>query len=217
MRAIIFDFDGVLVDSERLWAKKEKAMFRKIIEGWSDADQGKLMGLSMDGAFRLLRAEYQFPLSEKEFRAAHERIAGEIYGEHAKLFPGVARLLGEIDAAGIPLGVASSSRLSWIMAALERFELDLLFTTVVSGEEFPNDGKPSPTIYRVTAEQLGVQPEDCLAIEDSTNGIRAAKDAGMACIAFRSQSNAAQDLSAADAVTDTLQLHLDGLLKLVAR
>ena len=216
MLAIIFDFDGVLVDSERLWAKKEKALLRKIIKGWSDEDQGRLMGLSRDDGFAFLQKHYAFPMHHKEFCAAYDRIAHEIYGEHVKLFAGAARLLREISAAGIPLGIGSSSRLPWIMLALERFALDMLFTAVVSGDEFPGDGKPSPTIYRTVAEHLGVEPKACLVIEDSTNGIRAAKAAGMRCIAFKSASNEHQDLSAADATIDSLQLHLEDLQKLTA-
>ena len=173
------------------------------------------MGLNLHGTFAHLRDSDALPMDEEAFTHAYNRIAEDIYDNKATLFPGVRRLIEEIDAAGIPLGLASSSRLPWIMTALERFELDRYFTTVVSGEEFPERGKPYPDIYLCTAKQLGVDPKECIAIEDSTNGIKAAKAAGMRCIAFQSGSNEHQDLSGADTVTEAMQVRASDLLKLL--
>lgn len=214
MPAIIFDFDGVLINSEGLWAKAERQFFRRLFPKWSPADQEKLMGLNLEDTYALLRADYGLPLTEKEFSAEFESIAQVIYGSKAKPFPGVVRLVKELDGLRIPIGIASSSRLSWIMTALERLALAEHFTTVVSSEEVPGAGKPKPDVYLLAARHLDLEPSACIAIEDSRNGILAAKNAGMRCIAFRSSSSEKQDIARADAVIDSLQLHAEDLLKL---
>src|SRR5207237_6272674 len=117
------------------------------------------------------------------------------------------------------VSLASSSPMNWIDIVLDRFHFRSSFAVVVSAEDLPGEGKPSPAIYLLTAQRLGVKPEKCVVIEDSKNGVLSAKSAGMYCIGFRNGFNQEQDLSQADIIVhgfnqldwQKLQLYLESV------
>ena len=117
--------------------------------------------------------------------------------------PGIVELLEELRRQRIAIGLASSSPRSFIEAVLAKFKIREYFACVVSGEEMPA-GKPAPDIYLEAARQLHVPPEQCVVLEDSRNGVLAAKRAGMTCIGFANPASGGQDLSAADRIVHAI-------------
>lgn len=203
MHAVIFDMDGVIVDSEIHWKSLEGFFLKSLVPTWTDQDQGRIIGLSINDTYALLSGEYGLQKSREEFFALYQEIAREIYGQKAALIEGFHELLLLLKEKGVPLALASSSRKNWIDLLLDRYELRPYFDVVVSAEDLPGgQGKPSPAIYLHTAKLLGVPPEKCIVIEDSRNGVLSAKNAGMYCIGFRNGFNEEQDLSGADTIVN---------------
>ncbi len=198
VEAVIFDMDGVIVDSELHWKKLEGFFLQSLVQGWNAEAQSKIIGLSVHDLYSLLVTQYGLDRPQAEFFELYNGMAREIYRQHASLLPGFLDLLTALQEAQVPLALASSSPMDWIRMALDRFSLHEAFSVVVSADELNGEGKPSPAIYLLTAQRLGVAPERCAVIEDSKNGVLSAKRAGMYCIGFQNGFNEEQDLSAAD-------------------
>ena len=118
--------------------------------------------------------------------------------------PGVNNLLPQLHAAGFPLGVASASDRKWIFRWLTSFDLETYFQVIASGDDIARN-KPAPDVYLFAANQMGVQPENCLVFEDSLTGVQAAKSAGMTVIAVPNIITKALDFSQADGVIQELE------------
>jgi HAD superfamily hydrolase (TIGR01509 family) len=204
MDALIFDMDGVIVDSELHWKSVEGFFLQSLVPGWSSADQGKIIGLSVRSLYDMLADEYGLKESREHFEALYEEMASAIYLRKASLMDGFRELLAGLNARNIPVALASSSQMAWINMVVDRFGLRPHFKAIVSADELDGDGKPSPAIYLFTAARLGVDPRRCIAIEDSTNGVLSAKSAGMFCVGFRNGFNEEQDLSSSDSIIHSL-------------
>jgi len=122
--------------------------------------------------------------------------------ENEEPMPGVAELIEELYKNKVKLVVASSASIKNIEIVLKMFNLERFFETKVSGDEV-NNGKPAPDIFLYAAKVIGAQPEECIVIEDSKNGVEAAKSAGMKCIGFQNPNSGNQDLSSADMVINS--------------
>ena len=201
-QAVIFDMDGVIVDSELHWKSLEGYFLQALIPGWTMQDQGKIIGLSLDNLYTMLADEYGLKKPRESFLAQYHAMAAQIYREKAALLPGFRETLDRLISLKMPLALASSSPRSWIELVLDKFDLRSAFRVVVSAEEVGGQGKPAPDIYLHTARKLNVQPADCVVIEDSKNGALSARNAGMFCIGLRNGFNEEQDLSAAHVVVD---------------
>lgn len=212
MKAFLFDFDGVIVDSERYWDTILDQRLGEIIPSWNPETLDRMMGLSAHGAHALLSREYGLKLSVDEYLAMIDETIRNMYLTKTELMPGFLDLLGRLEALPVPIGIASSSQGPWIHACLDRFGLTKRFASVATGDEVPGRAKPLPDVYLLAAKRLNADPAECVAIEDSRNGIAAAKAAGMTCIGLRSDLNAHQDLSAADmVVTDMAAIDVKAL------
>jgi HAD superfamily hydrolase (TIGR01509 family) len=179
--AVIFDLDGVLVDSEQLWNQAKEALVRDAGGHWRPDAPLAMMGMSSPEWAAYLRDVLAVPLSLEEInRAVVARMQDE-YARHLPLLPGAAtavRALGD----RWPLGLASSSNREIIDAVLRTAGFADAFRVTVSSEEVAR-GKPAPDVYLQCAARLAVDPTACLAVEDSTNGLRAAAAAGMTVVA----------------------------------
>ena len=200
MDAVIFDMDGVIVDSEIHWKTTEGYFLQSLIPTWSINDQDKILGLGVYDLYALLASTYQLQKTKEQFLELYQEMANVIYGQKVSLIEGFTELLSALHANHIPVALASSSPGTWINIMLERFNLCESFQAIVSADELEGEGKPSPAIYLLTAKRLGVSPTRCIAIEDSKNGVLSAKNAGMYCIGFRNGFNDEQDLSRADMI-----------------
>lgn len=198
LQAIIFDFDGVIVDSERYWRKEEETFFESVIPNWKEADHHKIVGMTMAGSYEFIKQDYEITISLEDFLEKYKNIARRVY-EQCSLVDGVRDLLEKLHAENIPLAVASSAPGKCVKNILDNFKLTSFFQTIVTAEDIGQDeGKPKPTIYLLAAANLGMEPPSCIAIEDATNGILAAKNAGMQCIGVDFPESTPQDLSQAD-------------------
>jgi HAD superfamily hydrolase (TIGR01509 family) len=200
MDAVIFDMDGVIVDSEIHWKTTEGYFLQSLIPTWSVHDQERIIGLGVLDLYTLLANTYHLQKTKEQFLEIYQEMADEIYGQKVSLMEGFAELLRALNSKNIPVALASSSPTSWINIMLERFNLRDSFKVVVSADELAGQGKPSPAIYLLTAKRLGVRPDRCIAIEDSKNGVLSAKNAEMFCVGYRNGFNEEQDLSRADII-----------------
>jgi HAD superfamily hydrolase (TIGR01509 family) len=179
--AVIFDMDGVLIDSEQVWADVRRELALETGGSWDPDSQARMMGMSSPEWTRFMRDELGVQIDPEAIaREVVARLARR-YREQLPLLPH-AREAVEALAGWWPLGVASSSNRPLIDLVLELAGLRHLFAATVSSEEAPR-GKPAPDVYLEAARRLDVQPETCAAVEDSTNGIRAAHAAGMRVVA----------------------------------
>jgi HAD superfamily hydrolase (TIGR01509 family) len=179
---VVFDLDGVLIDSERAWADAREQLARETGGTWPAGTQERMMGMSPPEWSQLMRDELGVPLEPADIsKAVVERLKRR-YRDRLPLLPH-ARDAVERLAAHWPLAVASSSNRPLIDLVLELAGLAAYFMATVSSEEVPR-GKPAPDVYLEAARRLRVDPAGCAAVEDSTNGILAASAAGMHVIAI---------------------------------
>jgi len=202
--ALIFDFDGVLVDSEVHWRSVEHDFLSGLVPGWSDSDQEAILGMSAYDVHGLLVEKYGVTLSRSEYVGYYRNLSRTIYGERSALLPGARELIVALSEAHIPLAIATSSPRDWLNIALERFALAPYFRALASSDDVQGVGKPAPDVYLHAAKQLSISPRRCIAIEDTKKGIASAKSAGMVCVALRNGFNHSQDLSQADRVIESL-------------
>jgi HAD superfamily hydrolase (TIGR01509 family) len=179
--AVVFDLDGLLLDSEHLWDEAREALARERGGRWHDRAQTDMMGMSSLEWSRYMHE--QLGLSESPMEISEEvvRRMEALYGKRLPLVS-VAREAVERLAARWPLGLASSSNRPLIDLALELSGMAPFFQASVSSEEVAR-GKPAPDVYLETARRLGVDPARAAAIEDSHNGILSAAAAGMRVVA----------------------------------
>jgi HAD superfamily hydrolase (TIGR01509 family) len=180
--AVVFDMDGVLIDSEQVWASEREALVRERGGTWLDEANHAMMGMSSLEWSRYMREDLRVDMTPEEISREVVARLERKYREQLPLLPG-AREAVESLAAQWPLGVASSANRELIDLVLELADLQRHFAATVSSEEVAR-GKPAPDVYLEAARRLGVAADRCVAIEDSASGIRAAAAAGMRVIAY---------------------------------
>jgi HAD superfamily hydrolase (TIGR01509 family) len=202
--AVVFDLDGVLVDSEQVWDEVREALARERGGRWHERAQADMMGMSSPEWSRYMHEVIGLPEPPDEINA--EVVARMLarYRRSLPLIEGAVEAVRRI-AAAFPLAVASSSNRPLIDAVLDGAGLREAFAVTVSSEEVAR-GKPAPDVYLEAARRLGVAPTSCAAIEDSANGIRAAHAAGMRVCALPNAHYppAADALALADVVLPSL-------------
>jgi len=182
IEAVVFDLDGVVVDSEQVWDDVRGQLVRERGGRWHDGAQAAMMGMSSPEWSSYMRDELGLAESPEEINEEVVRRMLDRYREDLPLIDGAVDAVRRL-AAEFPLAVASSSNRPLIEAVLEGAGIAELFAVVVSSEEVAR-GKPAPDVYLEAARRLGIAPERCAAIEDSSNGLRAAHAAGMRVIAI---------------------------------
>jgi HAD superfamily hydrolase (TIGR01509 family) len=183
MKAVIFDMDGVIIDSEPLWRTAERHVFAGIGLELSDADCEHTMGMRTDEviAHWFDRCPWQGP-SPAEVEALLIRRMQSLIAERGTAMPGLEQALAAVRDAGLALALASSSSPALIDEVLRKLGLTTTFDVVRSAihEEF---GKPHPAVFLSTARELGLPPAECAVIEDSIAGVQSAHAAGMRVLA----------------------------------
>lgn len=183
-RAVIFDMDGVLLDSEPFWQIAESEAFATVGLRLSTDDLAQTIGLRIEevAAFWFRRSPWQGPTTQQIANRVVERVRTLIQ-ERGEMLPGVQHTIKHLHDLGIPMTVASSSSRILIATVVERFGLGIFFPSVATADD-ETHGKPHPAVFLTAASNLGVEPPDCLVIEDSLNGVLAAKAAQMQCLAI---------------------------------
>ena len=180
--AVVFDLDGVLVDSEQVWDAARRELVAEHGGTWTDDATRAMMGMSSPEWSRYMHDELGVELDPAEISTAVVQKPDRLYRRELPLLPGAREAVRRL-AAHWPLGLASSSNREIIDLVLELAGLAGEFAATVSSEEVPR-GKPAPDVYLEAARRLGVPAAECAAVEDSTNGLRAAAAAEMRVIAF---------------------------------
>jgi HAD superfamily hydrolase (TIGR01509 family) len=203
--AVIFDLDGVLLDSEQVWNAAKEELVKERGGRWSDQAPRDMMGMSSLEWSAYLRDELGVDMDTAAISTDVVRRLEHIYRERLPLHDGAVEAV-ERAAARWPLGLASSSNREIIELFLDLSGLRDAFNATVSSEEVER-GKPAPDAYLETARRLKVNPEDSAAVEDSENGIRSAKAAGMFTVVLPNEvyPPAAGALAQADAVISSLR------------
>jgi len=180
--AVVFDLDGVLLDTEELWDEARRQLAEERGAGWPDDAQRAMMGMSSPEWSRYMHDVIGLPEPPEQISAEVVQRLEALYRERLPLVPGALEAVRRIGARW-PLGIASSSNRPLIDLVLELTGTRDLFRATVSSEEVES-GKPAPDVYLEAARRVGVDPASGVAIEDSENGIRSASAAGMHVVAI---------------------------------
>ncbi|HEY6961485.1 MAG TPA: HAD family phosphatase [Gaiellaceae bacterium] len=202
--AVVFDLDGVIVDSEQVWDEVREEYTRETGGTYTDTATRDMMGMSSVEWSRYMSEALHVPGAPDEINAAIvERMLAR-YGEAPPLIPGATEAVRRV-AARFPLAIASSSNPELIEVVVRASGLGDVFEIAVSSQDVPR-GKPAPDVYLEAARRLGVDASRCGAVEDSHNGIRAAKAAGMFVVAVPNPHFPPDEeaMAAADAVIATI-------------
>jgi sugar-phosphatase len=184
IRAVIFDMDGLLIDTEPIWRQAEMEVFRRVGLELTEEQCLETMGVRIADVVRLWYSRHPWTGSscEEVTRQIEQSVIEHVMAEGVPK-AGVCEAMAMIHEAGLPIAIASSSSVTMIDAVVRRLGLEQYVQVTCTGEDEP-EGKPHPGVYLSAARRLGVPPEECLALEDSPNGVLSARAAGMYCIAI---------------------------------
>jgi 16S rRNA pseudouridine516 synthase len=177
-RAVIFDLDGILADSEPSWDDIDAKLLSEYGVAYRGEYHREVLGVSYKASVEFFKKTFGITASTEELMRRRGEIATEFFANKIGLFPHVKEVLEELRDMKLRLAVATSSVSASARPFLDRHQLTSFFEVIITGDEIER-GKPHPDIYLRAAEKLGVAPNECLVIEDSLSGVAAGKAAGM--------------------------------------
>jgi len=213
IRSVIFDMDGVIVESEPMHVEAEKQILLKHGIRITSEELRNYTGTTAEYEFNDLIRKYKLNTTAETLFNEKEEILFKLLEERTEPTKGVIELVRSLKQQGFKLGVATSGHRKLAHYYLKKLGLESFFDTVVCAEDITRS-KPDPEIFLKAAQRLGVQPSECIVIEDAKFGVEAAKKAGMKCVGYRNPSSGNQDLSKADwIVSDFTKLDIQELLR----
>ncbi|WP_234123836.1 HAD family hydrolase [Clostridium hydrogenum] len=207
IKAVIFDMDGVIIDSEPIHLKYAMELFKTIEIDMSIEEYNKFIGTNSYYMWNKIINDYKLKYTMEELiKMERNGFYDFISSPNMKIEPikYIPELLKELKENNYKIAVASSSPMRLIEYILEELKIRKYFDNLVTGD-LVERSKPEPDIFLYAAEKLGARPEECVVIEDSHNGVLAAKKAGMKCIGYRNLNSGNQDISKADIIIDSFE------------
>lgn len=197
--------DGVLLDSEKLYLEMNQIFFKKLGADISIAEHQTFVGISATKMWTYIKEKFNLTQHVEELKELEKELKHATLKE-TDLVPtfGVIDFLEYLKSIGHTITIASSGLKKNIDLILEKLDIEQYFDLVVSGEQVVN-GKPAPDIFLKVADHFGRKPQECIVIEDSTNGVLAAKAADMFCIGYYNPTSGNQDLTKADLIIDNFK------------
>ena len=216
LKAVIFDMDGVIIDSEPFHLKVNREIFRELNIKFSEKDYSAYIGVSNDEMWSDIKEKNNLSQSVAYLKQLQiKKDMDYLQKMDDKPIDGIMELLNELKYGNIPTALASSSSVKYIGMVLDSFNISDFFSVIVSGENMKR-GKPAPDIFLHTASLLKVAPGSCVVIEDSRNGVIAAKAAGMRCVGFQNPNSVNQDISASDIIVGSIkELNLQSIKQIM--
>lgn len=204
-KLIIFDMDGVLLDSEKLYMDMNQIFFRQLGAEISIAEHQTFVGISATKMWTYIKDKFNLPQSVDELKELEKELKHTTLQE-TDLVPtsGVTDFLEFLKQHDHTMAIASSGLKKNIDLILQKLNIGNYFDLIVSGEQVRN-GKPEPDIFLSVAEYYKRTPQDCIVIEDSTNGVLAAKAANMFCVGYYNPNSGNQNLSKADIIINSFK------------
>lgn len=205
LKAVIFDMDGVLIDSEYTYFESKSQILKEAGVVVEESYHYQYMGTTREFMWQGMKDEFNLPLSlESYIKKMDDLRQAMLEKDGTRPIPHVQDFVKRLAAAGLTLAVASSSSLAEIQQSLDDLELTEYFSACVSTEEVKHS-KPAPDVYLEALRRIGFSPAEALGIEDTTNGSKSVKNAEMFCIGFANPSFPPQDLTAADVVVSSFE------------
>ena len=187
--AVLFDFDGTLVDSMNMWTEIDVEYLSRFGKEYTPDLDRAIEGMNTKEMCAYFRMRYQIPRTDREMVADWVEMSRHKYLHEIPLKPFVKEYLEFLSKKGVPMGIATSTELDIAIPCLKSHGIDSFFKTVTTTTE-AGAGKPDPAVYLLAAARLGAAPEKCLAFEDLPAGILAAKKAGMTVVAVEDRFSA---------------------------
>ncbi|MCF7813699.1 MAG: HAD family phosphatase [Candidatus Cloacimonetes bacterium] len=211
--AVIFDMDGVLLDSEPIYRKIQDNFFAELGFSVSDKEYDEFIGLGLENMWKMIKSKREIPYDiPKLITMNNQKILDFIKDlNDLNSMPNLLEFLEICKKNKLKTAVASSTNLQIVKTILKKLGIHEFFDEIISGEQVENS-KPAPDIFLHTAYLLNIPPDKCLVVEDSENGVTAAKSAGMYCIGFNNPNSGKMNLSRADIVVDNFY-EITGMFK----
>lgn len=203
-KAVIFDMDGILIDSEIHWHEVEKQIWEDCNIEFTEHFRKKILGKKLSDIIDIA-ATFNQKLSVSEIHSIFDKHAKSVYGKMSNVMPGVNDLLQKFHASNIKMAIASSSKQEWIDIVLNRFGYAEMFNVLSSAESLGVVGKPNPAVYNVTIERLGLKGKDVIVFEDTSVGTQAAKASGAYVVSVPDDRWSHGDFSMADKILNSLE------------
>ncbi len=211
--ALIFDMDGLMVDSERLYWQVEREIARQFGKRVSEETLWKMMGRGPDEGMRIFVQELGLPITSERAREMRDEVMREKYRNESQPMPGLVHILDAFYGR-MKMAVCTGAQREFMEIVVDRLKIRDRFAVLQASDEIAK-GKPDPAIYLAACEKLDVAPRRCCVLEDSTNGCLAAKRAGCYTIAVPSEYSNGQDFSGVDFIAADLfaaERHISALL-----
>ena len=203
-KAVIFDLDGVLVNSEPLYGVAlNKVIEQEGVTSLTEVEARSLIGTTVKYTWDSIREMRSLTKPFEYYLELYGQTLMNVFKSGLEIQTGAAALVQSVKKNGIPLGLATSSYRDWVNVQLDAIGMSDIFDAIVTGDEV-QDGKPSPEIYLTVAQLLNTNPADCLAIEDSPSGIDAAVSSGMYTIAIKTKETTGLNISKANQIINSL-------------
>lgn len=202
IKAVIFDMDGVLIDSQPLHYDADLSELKKLGINAEYKDVVKYAGTITEERFKLYKRDFSLDFDVNKAAAEREEIMKNIFSNSdVGSIAGVKELLKDLKYNGILTAVASSSNYELIYTVVDKLNIREYFDVILSGNDMKR-GKPAPDIFIAAAEKLNMKACECVVIEDSANGVQAAVSAGMKVVGYINETSGKQDLSKATVIID---------------